>query len=432
MSLLKYKEDLKAITREQRSILELADRAGRGLTPGEEERYADLDEKYTATEDKLKELEGAVKRSELGRREGWYKPIPNSGKAIAADSWEGKSVRFIMPGEYKTETRAQRMSDLETRDLTRLLTVGYGGLTDSEKERYEQRRSLQMDQDVLGGFLVAPESFTSGVIFGLQDDSFMRDISTQLELKFAQTLSIPTEEEEIDDADFTAELRTGSEDDKLRFGKRTLTPHPCAKRLRVSNTLLQRAAGAQNYLAKRLTNKFAITEEKAFMSGNGAGQPLGIFVTSDLGVPASRDVSTGNSSTELKADNLIEVLMSLKPGYRKKACWVLHRDVLKAIRKLKDGQGNYLWQPGVTADRPDTILGKVYYESEYCPNTFTSGRYMLCVGDFSYFWIVTALNMQISVLKELYAETNEVGLIGLMEVDASCVLAEAFARSKLA
>jgi HK97 family phage major capsid protein len=88
--------------------------------------------------------------------------------------------------------------------------------------------------------------------------------------------------------------------------------------------------------------------------------------------------------------------------------------------------------PGLTADRPDTILGLKFYESEYSPNTFSSGEYMFCVGDFSFFWIVTALDMTVSVLKELYSEANQTGLIGRLEVDAMPVLGEAFARSKLA
>jgi HK97 family phage major capsid protein len=109
-----------------------------------------------------------------------------------------------------------------------------------------------------------------------------------------------------------------------------------------------------------------------------------------------------------------------------------HRDAIKQIRKLKDGQGNYLLQVGISADKPDTFLGKRFYESEYAPNTFTTGLYVGMIGDFSFYWIVTSLAMEVQILAELYSEQNAIGLIGRMEVDAAPILENAFARSRLA
>jgi HK97 family phage major capsid protein len=99
-----------------------------------------------------------------------------------------------------------------------------------------------------------------------------------------------------------------------------------------------------------------------------------------------------------------------------------------------------LWAPGVAGARvgdvsaglPDTILDAPYYISEYVPNTFTTGLYVGIIGDMSFYWIADALSLQIQRLVELYAESNQIGLIGRLETDGLPVLEEAFARVTLA
>jgi HK97 family phage major capsid protein len=126
------------------------------------------------------------------------------------------------------------------------------------------------------------------------------------------------------------------------------------------------------------------------------------------------------------------VKYSLKPQYQKTAEWLFHRDALKQIRKLKDGNGQYLWMTGITAGAPDMILDRPVNQSEYAPNTFTTGLYVGLLGDLRFYWIADSLDLQIQRLVELYAETNQVGFIGRLECDGMPVLEEAFARVKLA
>jgi HK97 family phage major capsid protein len=220
----------------------------------------------------------------------------------------------------------------------------------------------------------------------------------------------------------------------MAFGKRELTPHPLAKRIKVSETLLQRAAlGAESIVRDRLAYKFGVTEESAFMTGSGANQPLGVFTANAQGISTGRDVSDGNTTTAIGADGLINAKYSLKSQYMMSPSlrWVFNRAAVKNIRKLKDGQGQYLWAPGL-AGAKDTILEVPFLMSEYAPSTFTTGLYVGIIGDFSWYWIAEALGMQVKRLNELYAETNQVGFIGRMEVDGMPVLEEAFARVKLA
>jgi len=110
---------------------------------------------------------------------------------------------------------------------------------------------------------------------------------------------------------------------------------------------------------ERLAYKFGVTEEKAFMTGNGSGQPLGLFTASADGISTGRDVSTGNTTTAIQFDGLIEAKYSVKGAYWANAKWLFHRDAMKNISKLKDGEGQYLWLPSVREDEPDRLLGRM-------------------------------------------------------------------------
>jgi HK97 family phage major capsid protein len=111
--------------------------------------------------------------------------------------------------------------------------------------------------------------------------------------------------------------------------------------------------------------------------------------------------------------------------------WVFHRDIVKMIRKLKDGDGQYIWSPGLVADTTDTLLGIPVVQSEYAPSTITSGAYVGIVGDFSYYWIADNMSMDIQRLVELGALTNQDYFIGRMKLDGMPVLEKAFIRVTL-
>jgi HK97 family phage major capsid protein len=187
------------------------------------------------------------------------------------------------------------------------------------------------------------------------------------------------------------------------------------------------------FVRGRLAYKFGVAQEKGFMTGTGAQQPLGLFTASANGISTARDVSTGNTTTQITFDGAIEAKFTLKPAYWTRARWIFHRDAIKQLVKLKDGDGNYIWQLGnVQNGQPDRLLNLPVLMSEYAPNTFTTGLYAGILGDFSFYWIADALDMQFQRLVELYALTNQTALIGRLETDGMPVLEEAFVRVKLA
>lgn len=297
-----------------------------------------------------------------------------------------------------------------------------------------ERAALQVDVSASGGTLVMPEEFLSRVIMGLDERVYMRQLATIFQLPQADSLGVPTLDSDPADADWTTELGTGNEDTAMATGKRNLHPHPLAKRLKVSKTLLRKAPGSETLVRDRLTFKFAVTEEKAFLTGSGAQQPLGVFTASASGISTGRDISTDNTTTAITADGLINCKFNLASQYLAASStlrWIFHRTAVRNIRKLKDGNGQYLWVAGL-AGAPDTILEVPYFMSEFAPSTFTSQQYVGIIGDFSWYWIAESLRFELQRLDELYAETNQVGFIGRMELDGMPTLEESFSRLQLA
>lgn len=293
--------------------------------------------------------------------------------------------------------------------------------------------ALQADGATAGGFTVAPQQFVAELIQALDNQVYIRQFATVRQLLGAESIGFPSLDADPADHAWTTELQTGSEDSTMAFGKREMRPWPLAKLIKVSNKLLRTSAiPVESLVRDRFAYKNGVVLESAYMTGTGAQQPLGLFTASANGIPTTRDVSTGNSTTAIGADGLVNAKYAVKGQYMARGAWIFHRDAIKAIRKLKDGNGQYLWQPGLSGAQPDRILDSPFLMSEYAPNTFTTGLYVGLFGDLSFYWIVDALQFVIQRLVELYAATNQVGFISRYEGDGMPVLSEAFARVTLA
>jgi HK97 family phage major capsid protein len=387
-----------------RRIYEAAERAGRQPS-GEERRQ--FDTMMDDADSKLEEIE-RLERLERGER------------SIAET--RGRQTEPEQPGRGSLDTEERRAA------FDSYLRGGMENL-----DAYE-RRHLQAENETIGGALVAPQQMAAELIKAVDNLVVLRQLATKIEVIAAQSLGAVSLDADPADADWTAELATGSEDSTTAFGKRELHPHPLAKRLKVSNKLLRLSPSAANIVTGRLAYKFAVSEEKAFLTGDGAGKPLGVFTPHAQGISTARDVSTDNTTTAVTGDGLINAKYSLKEPYLRSPNlrWIVSRELLKQVRKIKDGDGQYVWRPGLATDRPDTLLDVPYIISEYCPNTFTTGQYVAIIGDFANFWIADGQQLAIQRLVELYAEENQTGFIGRLECDGMPVLEEAFARVKLA
>ena len=306
----------------------------------------------------------------------------------------------------------------------------------------EEARALSAGNEGLGGFLAAPAEWSASLIAAVTNITRVRQLATKHTITVATSFVDPTVENDFDDPDWLGENDTLKLDGSFSAGKRQLTPHLLTKGVIVSNRLLRASAGlAENVVIDRLSYKVAVAEEKGFLTGNGVNQPLGVFVTSTQGIPSSRDIvvqssapDPGSGSTVANVigaylvDALLDAKYSLKAQYWPRSEWFLHRDVLKVVAKLKDGDGNYIYHASEDPRIPDVLLGRPINLSEYAPNIFSSGNYLAILGDFSWYSICDLQDMEIKIMNELYALNSQTGVIIREYTDGMPVLAEAFAR----
>jgi HK97 family phage major capsid protein len=390
---------------DSRAILDKAELEKRELTGEEETQYQKFDkdiEKMTSEIDREEKLQ--ARERELGEKEA-----------------RDKKPEGTPEGENRDNPRATAEYRAA---FEKFLRNGSNSLAESEK------RAMQVDSDTGGGYLITPQQFVNEFLKGLDDNVVIRGLARKFTLTTAGSLGVPTLDTDLDDAEWTPELKTGATTE-LVVGKRELKTHQLTKRALISNALIRKTGGTiESLVRERLQYKFSVTEEKAFMTGDGQEKPLGIFTAHANGIPTTQDVKTG-SATGFTGDGLIDARYKIKEGYVKDPStrWIFHRDAIKAIRKIKNAvDGQYIWQPGITGGAPDRILEIPYVTSDYCPNTFTDTKYGGILGCFKYYWVADALDMAIQRLVELYAETNQTGFIGRQEVDGMPVLAEAFVR----
>ena len=145
------------------------------------------------------------------------------------------------------------------------------------------------------------------------------------------------------------------------FGQISLSAYKVGTAIKISEELLNDSVfDLPAYIAKEFGRRIGAKEEEAFLVGDGKGKPTGIFAATG-GAENGATTSTAN----ITFDDMIEVFYSLKSPYRKKAVWILNEQTIKILRKIKDSNGNYLWQPSVSEGIPDTILNRPYVTSVY-------------------------------------------------------------------
>ncbi len=335
--------------------------------------------------------------------------------------------------QLERERAAGEIAEPTNSNQDRIVDLFGRALRGEQSDIAEYRNSTQtLGTDANAGYLTAPVQFVNRLIAGLGNDMFMRQISNVVgPIGNAQSLGYPTVAVDASDIDWTTEVTASPEEATIKFGRREFRPQRLTKLLKVSRTLIRHAPSADQEILTRILYKLEAAQENAYMNGTGTNSPLGIFTASANGISTDRDV-VGSSSTAVTADDIIDTKYAVKGQYMRRASWVLHRDLCKSLAKLKDSNGQYIWQPSVQAEQPDRLLGAPVYMSEYAPNNYTAGKYAAVYGDFKDgYWICDGDGLYIQVLNELYAVNNTVGYLVEYFGDGAPVIGEAFARLKL-
>ncbi|QDV34024.1 phage major capsid protein [Tautonia plasticadhaerens] len=421
---VELREERAGLVKQARDLQAAADAEGRDLSAEETEQFdrvmADVDAMRSQV-DRMEKLEAV--ESDLDR------PVERQAEGI--DSERREHRRGEQRAEAReAEERAAFAHFLRTGEVRQSLRAG--------EERHAglmaEVRDTIIGTDAKGGYLITPTRVTQQLVKVVDDMVFMRRLATVHTVNDAKKLGIRTLPTHMADASWTTEVAAVTEDTTMAFGRRDLEPYLLSKLSKVSLRTLALSSDAESIVRQELGYKFGLTQEKAFLTADGSSKPLGVFTASASGISTGRDVAGSNTTTAIVADTLFDVVYAVNPGYLvgDKVGWIFHRDAVKAIRKLKDSDNQYLWQPGLQAGQPDQLLRFPVYQSEHAPNTFTAGLYVGLFGNFSYYHIAEVNAFAIQRLTELYAATNEVGFIGRIWVDGAPVLESAFARMKLA
>jgi HK97 family phage major capsid protein len=414
-----------------REILEAAETEDRDLTSEEEANYDEAMDDVTKLAERVKRIESQIEHERsLGQNRNsgqGYLPQPGNEDRSLDHEFESRGMAAVNSDpSWQDDPLWQRLLPMAQDEYR----AGFNTWLRTGRMPAEAR-ALQVDLDTQGGYLTAPVQFVDRLLQSMDNQVFIRQWANVIAVPNADSLGLVSLDNDPADPTWTHELDIGTEDSNMSFGKRELQPHPLAKHIKVSRTLLRKAPSVEAVVEQRLGYKFSVAGENAYLNGTGAREPLGVFTASDLGISTSRDVSTGNDSDSPTFDGLIEAKYTLKTQYWARARWMFHRDGVKKIAKLKDGNGQYIWRESVRVGEPDRVLGFPTFMSEYAPNTFTANQYVGVLGDWSYYWIADSLMMDFQRLLELFVATNQVGIVGRLESDGMPVLEEAFVRVKL-
>ena len=277
--------------------------------------------------------------------------------------------------------------------------------------------ALQIGTDSEGGYLV-PDEFERTLVDGLKETDIFRTLAHVIQTTSGDR-KIPVVASH-GSASWVDEEGAYTESDDA-FSQVTIGAYKLGTMIKVSEELLNDSVfDIQSYLVSEFARRIGNKEEEAFISGDGTGKPVGILANTggaQLGVTAA-------SATAITVDELITLYHSLSVPYRKNAVWLMNDSTVQFIRKLKDGNGQYLWQPSLVAGTPDTILGVPVKVSRYMPE-IAAGVKSIAFGDFSYYWIADREGRSFRRLDELFAATGQVGFRGSQRVDGKLILPEA-------
>ena len=274
--------------------------------------------------------------------------------------------------------------------------------------------------DANGGYLV-PTEFERQIVTALDENNVVRSVANVI--KTAAERKIPVAASHVA-AQWTAENGAYTESNPT-FAQKAIDAYKETALAKVSIELLQDSMfSVEAYLANEFGRAFGILEEEAFCVGTGTGQPTGIFNAYDDNAPVGGEINviTGTSGA-VKGDDLISLVYALKAPYRKNAKFLMKDSSVAEIRKLKDGNGVYMWQPSLQAGQPDKLLGYDLLTSAYAPE-IAANALPVAFGDFHSYWISDRSGITIQRLNELYSANGQVGFIATKRCDGKTILHE--------
>ena len=306
------------------------------------------------------------------------------------------------PGKAGLETKTGRASDEYRKAMLQALRTNFRQVSNV----------LQEGVDTNGGYLV-PEEYDRRLIDVLNEENIMRGLATTITTSGEHKINLAATKPAASWIEEGGALTFGD----ATFDQILMDAYKLHVAIKITEELLyDNAFGLESYIIDQFGKAIGNAEEDAFLNGDGKHKPTGLFTSAKVGVTTS--------TANISADDMINLVYSLKRPYRKNASFIVNDQTLSALRKLKDNNNAYIWQPSYQAGEPDRLLGYTLHTSAYVP-TIAAGKPVIAFGDYSYYNIGDRGTRSLQELKELFAGNGMIGYVMKERVDGKLVLPEA-------
>lgn len=380
------------------------------------DKFEDLNQKLTLSQQQAKAAADGA--DEVKER------LDKLETAIKRSAGAGQSDKRI---ELKTLVNnwARAVVDANTKGVVNLSAEQQKTL---EKVTAEVK-ALNVGTDTAGGYL-APTEYVREIIKGVTEISPARSI-VRVRQTAMKSIEIPKRTGQFA-AVWVAEQGQKNETTGLSYGLEEIPCHELYALIDVTNQMLEDSAfDMEAEIRSEASEQFAVAEGAAVVAGSGSGKPEGFMANATVGETVSGSAATV-ADADGQGNGLITLFHDLKTAYSANATWTMNRKTLGSVRKLKDGDKNYVWMPGLAQGIPNTILGAPYVEMPDMPNE-GAGLYPIAFGDFRRaYTLVDRIVME--MLRDPYtqATTGKIRFIFRRRLGGQVTLAEAIRKLKCA
>jgi HK97 family phage major capsid protein len=409
-------EEMKGVILEQQKELQ-ANGTERAETKEKLEKY---EKSIQGFEAELKELRAAAQRPQFDYTTADGRRMQKSAEAVELEGLFWQTMRQGI----------DNMGADERKRVNKTFSTKHLLEGDPDERRINvifapEGKAMSLGDETAGGYLAPPE-FVQDIIKGVQLISPIRPLA-QVRTTSRRSVQYPVRSG-VFAAKWTAETGTRAETAGLKYALEDIPNHEMYADVLVSDQDLEDSAfNLEQEIMDNCTEQFAKAEGAAFVNGTGNGQPEGLLTNTSIATDNPGASATGN----ITAAGLITIWGNLKTVYSKQATWLLNRQSIAQIRGLVDGQGRFLWEPGLADGTPPNLLGSPYIEVPDMPSTptATGTTFPIMYGNIKRgYLIIDRINVVVRRLQEKYAESGQIAYLVRKRVGGQVVLPEAIRK----
>jgi HK97 family phage major capsid protein len=288
-----------------------------------------------------------------------------------------------------------------------------GGSYRSLQRAQREQRALSVGTTTAGGFTV-PQGFVYNLELALLQYGGVRQVADVMRTDSGNDMPWPTVNDTANVGELLSENTTVGSSVDPTFGQVVLKAYKYSSKLvLVSREILEDSAfNVAETVGKMLGERIGRIQNVHFTTGDNSAKPQGVVVASTLGVTAA-------SATAIAADELFNLQHSVDPAYRQDpSCgWMMHDNILLAVRKLKDSQNRYLWEPSIQMGVPDKLLNYPITVNQQMQSSIATATRTMLFGALGKYKVRDVKDVRLMKLEERYADLDQVGFVAFLRSD---------------